>query len=150
MADVNPGTKLTNLFPPTKYFADATPYAVTSDTFTTGGQPVVGGTFLTNSLGKILVSIGGWGHGATDTNIYLAYEIYEGSDQTGTLVVAANAATRGAGTTTQTRDHSINRGPIRHVLTANATHYIRVQHRREGTSSSGGIERREICVAPTF
>jgi hypothetical protein len=150
--DVTAGMVLdAGLFPPTKYVSDPTVFTVTSDTFTLGGHPWVATTFIVNRLGKIKITVGGIAHGATDTRVDLVPEIWLGTDATGTLLVEGNFTQRGASSTTSTKFHTINRGPILiSGLPQLATCYARLLHRREGTASTGEFFMRNLTVEPAF
>lgn len=143
-------------FPEAVYVRSTTTVAdISSTSFTSGAPffPIVDTTFVASTTGRIMLSVGAGMRDNGGTNrIFVSPEVYEGVDETGTLVLDS------AG---QGREHALisidSAGDYVHMsrmtfldgLTPGATHYARLVHRVTG-GSSADITVRDLVVMPTW
>lgn len=128
---------------------------ITSTTYITG-SPVVDCTFTAPTSGRVWLIVGGGfeDNGGTNT-VFIAPEVYLGTSAAGTLVLAADADTRGiesvggnlGGVPGGPNNHYYTRVTMLSGLTPGATYYARLMYRVSG-GSSADVPARDLAVIP--
>ena len=118
------------------------------------GAPEVGVTFVAPPTGRVLITVGGGvrNNAANSDRVFLAPEVFEGSDATtGSQVLAPSVAPYGCGSGGgfATDDFRyLCRTVMLEDLTPGGTHYVRIVHETSAGSGTADISAREITVAP--
>jgi len=123
-------------FPASLSLSDVTNNDITSTVFITG-TPVVAGTFMSPTSGRIFVEVGAGCYNLSGSGFergYAEFEVYEGTSAGGTLVHASdNTRFRfSQGGSVGEGPYHGSRGRIVTGLTPNVTHYIRHMIARAG------------------
>jgi hypothetical protein len=117
------------------------------------GAPEVGITFVAPATGRVLLTVGGGvrNNAANGDRVFLAPEVFAGSDATGSQILAPSVAPNGAGSGGgfATDDFRyLCRTTMLTGLTAGATYYVRIVHETVLGSATADIAAREITVQP--
>lgn len=136
-------------FPPAVWASDTTSIVQISSTSYIPGSPQVDVTFTAPTSGTVLLSVGLGGADNGGTNrIHVAPEVRE-DDVSGSVVLAADVTTRGAGTPGEVGANvHRSRTTLLTGLTAGDTYFARVMYKVSG-GSTADIAVREISVTPT-
>lgn len=152
MTDILAGATIRSVdFPAAVFTQDTTFLADQSNTAFDPGSPVVDVAFTAPTSGKVLVVVntGARDDAGTNNHAKVSFEIYEGSDATGTLVVSPShemSVTPSDSATAQF--HYVSAAYLIGGLTPEATHYARVVH-AVSAGTSVDIDDRGIAVIPT-
>lgn len=154
MPDLAAGTLIRALdFPIAVQAYDATQIDNPSNTSYIAGSPVVAVTFVAATTGRAwLIVGGGLGNSSGADRIFLAPEVYLGTDATGTQILAASVVTRGFSSENSSGGfHYGSRETLLEGLTPGATYYARVVYSvktSDAGASTADIAARQITVAP--
>lgn len=123
---------------------EANETGISSTTFTPGGTEC-SGTFIASTTGRAKVDFSARLSGDGTNATRMSFEVYEGSDSSGTLVASASlaAAVDRVGSTVATRSNFFTLTG----LTPGVTHFIRTMHLVDG-GTTGTIVRRQLEVTP--
>lgn len=123
---------------------EANETGISSTTFIPGGTEC-SGTFIAATTGRAKVDFSARLSGDDTNAVRMSFEVYEGSDATGTLVESAGNATAvdRVDSTVATRSNFFTLIG----LTPGVTHFIRTMHLVDG-GTSGTIVRRQLEVTP--
>ena len=129
---------------------DGTTISNISSTTYIAGSPVVSVTFTAPNSGRVGVCIGaGLVEQASALRVWVSYELYLGTDATGTLIHGGIDA-RGANSTgdaTNSGEQVHGNMSMEENLTPGATYYAQVVHRVSG-GTTNDVTRRRIIVIP--
>lgn len=115
------------------------------------GSPVVAGTFVAPTSGRVKLIVGGGmrDNGASSVSVLIAPEVYLGVSAAGTLFLAADAEERGVRSIVDaTQFHYFSRRTLLVGLTAGATYYARAVYAVTVAATGCDIATREIGVIP--
>lgn len=152
MTDILAGATIRSAdFPAAQFAQDTTILGDLSNTTFQPGSPVVDTTFTAPTSGRVWVVLGAGARDNAGTNNHaqVSFEIYEGSDATGTLVVSPSHEMSVTPSDSATANyHRVGAAYLIGGLTPEATHYTRMVHRVSG-GTSVDITIRDIAVIPT-
>lgn len=152
MTDLRAGTVIKALdFPPTVKATDSTSISNISTTTYTAGSPVVATAFMAPTSGKVklIVSTIGRDNGAGNERLYVAPQVYLGTDATGTLILSP--ATRYTVSTMgeASNYHAQEKVGVLDGLDAGSSYYVRVMYRVTAGTTVDCIYRGVIVVPLT-
>lgn len=153
MGDLVSGTVVDALdFPPAVEYNDATQIDNPTNTTYSAGSPVVGGTFVAPTTGRVrLIVGGGLGNSSGADRIFLAPQVFLGVDATGTEILAPTVVTRGYSAENGSAGfHYGSRLSILEGLVPGATYYARIMHvvSADPGAQTGDIAYRQLTIAP--
>ncbi|MEU8055719.1 hypothetical protein [Microbispora bryophytorum] len=119
----------------------------------TEGVPEVGVTFMAPTSGRVVITIGGGlrDNGSNATRIFMAPQVFLGTDSSGTEILAPTVGQYGIGSAGEQAEFMYySRTANLTGLTAGRVYYARVMYQTSNTpaSPSADIACREIGVAP--
>lgn len=141
-------------FPPSVYDGDDTAITNLSNTSYVSGAPEVGVVFTAPTSGRVRLTVGG---GLRDSSgvdrMFLAPELFQGVDSSGTQVISPSVIPYGVGTPPAcTEFHYSSRSSLLTGLTPGEVYYVRVMHLvGPGGASPNGtadVGSRDITVIP--
>ncbi len=109
------------------------------------GSPLCAGNFNAPISGKVAITVGGQVECTSPSSVFLSFQVFEGSDATGTSKLGSSDDRSVA-----QQDAFFHQGSFRYILTGltpGAQHYIRTTHRAT-TAVTASIFNRIIIVEP--
>lgn len=155
MPDIADGTIVRGAdFPPTVADSDETAIVQISATTYTVGAPEVGVVFVAPASGRVRLTVGGGERDSSAVDrVFISPQVFQGTDATGTEVLAPSVTNRGLGSSPTTKEFQYgSRTSLLDGLTPGATYYARAMY----SISPGGVNpagqadvgARDIIVVP--
>lgn len=138
-------------FPAAVYaFVEANETDITATTFVAGANPC-NTTFVAGVTGNAMIVVTGVMRSSASAtpadHIRLSFELYEGTDETGTLIVSATYS-RSAISIEEPQVHGASTVHLATGLTPGATHFVRTMHRTATGDGTCDIVERAIMAWP--
>ena len=149
--EIKAGDQITaDFWPPSVQADDGTVISNITNTTWAPGSPEVGVAFTAPKTGRVGIAVcGGMRETSATNRVFMTYELFLGSDNTG-VQVEAPAIARGistSGNTVASLDQAMGALEMYEGLTPGSTYYARIVYETEG-GATNDITRRRIIVFP--
>lgn len=146
MADLTAGDTVRALdFPAVAFDDEGADESNVSSTSFTAGSTVCSDTCIVGTTGKLRIDLYALLRGDGTNQLFVSFELYEGSDETGTLVLGATESRSVRIQSSDLDDKSTFW--IEEGLTVGATHFVRTMHRVNGGTTADVLHRR-VALSP--